>query len=182
MIINNLDTTYITKHEFKKQQSTQYQLREFVHARIVVQHLESYVGKTIDGIVLFYVAKGQGTVYANGEHIGLKENDMIIINLDQSFYISSNDWEFIYFHLTIPKTINLFGNLDWKYSIKDPQNMQGIFYKLLNVSLQQNPFMINSFANLIFGELYHSKVNTYSEISHQDPLKKAVRYIKPVGK
>lgn len=149
---------------------------EVIEGGINEQHLISSTTVTT-GYLLFYVRKGQGTIYANQEMIGLKQNDCLIIDLSSDFYITSHDWSFIYVHINGDTLSELIQHQKLRYSIKNSTTFEQDLYMLFKEDIVSNQFKSTSILLHILDELFHNPANIYNETSHQSPIKKALEYI-----
>jgi len=148
---------------------------EFVHAKLNSQHFIT-THKTNKGYFLFYIVKGQGVVYTQGELRGLKQNNLCLIDSSESFYISSNDWEFIYAYLEGDQISTIIKShfKEIIFHIKDYHYLEKQFYYLNDYLLKKDYLMISSTVQKLLSVVLKSKDQIQN---NHTPIELAKKYI-----
>ncbi|MBN2604710.1 MAG: helix-turn-helix transcriptional regulator [Bacilli bacterium] len=149
---------------------------EHVEAKISKQHFISLKQK-INGYLVLYIKEGQGTAFANGEMVGLKKHDVLIVNLQKDCYVTSDSWLFEYIHLSGNVVEKLMQDKPYCFSINDPVKMSQYFDSILLASKTNNIILQTANSLLLLDELLQNHKNTYNIKSHQYSIRIAQEYL-----
>ena len=143
------------------------------HIQLSIQDIVTFDNMS-DSYLIIYVLSGQGTVYYIDEFVGIKQHDLLFVDLNNPFYYSSNDIDVyqIEFFGVIPTQIKL---PEFIYSIK---NHYTFYNKLLSLSISDNENQI-AILNIYTGILNEltDKENRYTVKINENPLYLAIRYM-----
>lgn len=148
-------------------------IREFIKQTITSQEIRTIENKENEYFLL-YVEDGQSTVYYDGEFVGIKQSDFLLIDLSKEFYYSSNYLKSISCIVggIVPKEIEQRGFI---YSIKNNNVFQS---KLLNLAMEDkyNQVSLLQCYLRIINDL-NNPDNSYRIRNNEDSMQRAIRFI-----
>ncbi len=179
MIFNQKGIKYILKYITNNRDSfdnSHINLVEFAHLYVPFQHL--FAGeKEVNSRLFFFVNKGQGTIFIEGELVGLKSGDLVVLDMEHNYYITSHEWEITYVVLTGDFLQETTSTQISAFSINDPHKVEDILLSIFEETKNNHQFLVTAKSLELFHELYHNKKNTYNVISHLSPIQTSKRYI-----
>ena len=150
-------------------------VKEYTEIAIDKQHL-IYSEKDYKGYVLLYILQGQGTVFFDGEFYGLKKNDLMLLQLNEPFYISSHNWHFVYVHLEGNNLEHILGETKM-YSIQNHATFERELFQLGDDTVINNELAILSKLFSVLEQILTKESSMYNPKSYQNEITQAVDYI-----
>jgi AraC-like DNA-binding protein len=132
------------------------------------------VSSNNDEYLLLYVTKGQGTVFYDNDFLGIKQFDLIVINLQKDFYYSSDGMDIMMVTLGGPLVKEILPK-ETIFTIQHHQEFQATFHMLIALEYTQLYSLLKQTMALL--DFLHDHHNRYTLKNQEDPMQKSIRYI-----
>jgi AraC family transcriptional regulator len=132
------------------------------------------VSSNNDEYILLYVTKGQGTVFYDTDFLGIKQYDLIIIDLHKDFYYSSDDMDIMMVTIGGPLVKKILPK-ETIFTIQNHQEFQATFHMLIALDYNQLYSLLKQTMALI--DFLHDHHNQYTLKKQEHPMQRSIRYI-----